>query len=47
MIVANTRRDIEKTRECIRLLEPLRAAWHQAALNVAAPEAQRQASFVG
>jgi flagellar protein FliS len=47
MIVANTRRDIEKTRECIRLLEPLRAAWHQAADNLSSPEAPRQASFVG
>src|SRR4051794_4325686 len=25
LILANTRRDIERTRECIRLLEPLRA----------------------
>jgi flagellar protein FliS len=47
MIVANTRRDIEKTRECIRLLEPLRAAWHQAALNVSASESPREARFVG
>ena len=46
MIAANTRRDIEKTRECIRLLEPLRAAWHQAAQNVLA-DAAPQRSFVG
>ena len=47
MISANTRRDIEKTRECIRLLEPLRAAWHQAAENVLAGEAAPQRTFVG
>ena len=46
MISANTRRDIEKTRECIRLLEPLRAAWHQAAQNVLA-DATPQRTFVG
>jgi flagellar protein FliS len=48
LIAANIRRDIAKTRECIRLLEPLRAAWHQAAQNVAAAEApQQQARSVG
>ena len=31
LIQANIRRDIDKTREAIRLLEPLRQAWHQAA----------------
>jgi flagellar protein FliS len=35
MMAANIRRDVEKTRECIRLLEPLRAAWHEAAQQLA------------
>lgn len=35
LIGANLRRDIGRTRECIRLLEPLRDAWHQAAAQVA------------
>jgi flagellar protein FliS len=48
MIVANTRRDIEKTRECIRLLEPLRAAWHEAAESVLTTGvAQRGSAVVG
>jgi flagellar protein FliS len=31
LIAANTRRDVERTREAIALLEPLRAAWYEAA----------------
>jgi flagellar secretion chaperone FliS len=31
LIAANVRRDVERTRECIRLLEPLRSAWYEAA----------------
>lgn len=31
LINANVRREVEHTRECIALLEPLRAAWHEAA----------------
>jgi flagellar protein FliS len=33
--LANTERDIERTRECILLLEPLREAWHDAAAGSA------------
>jgi flagellar protein FliS len=47
LIGANTRRDIGRTRECIRLLEPLREAWHQAAQNVLSAETPQRASFVG
>jgi flagellar protein FliS len=32
---ANIYRDVQRTRECIALLEPLRQAWHQAAAEVA------------
>jgi flagellar protein FliS len=32
---ANMYRDVERTRESIALLEPLRQAWHQAAAEVA------------
>src|SRR3978361_1385701 len=39
MAQANMRRDVEKTRECITLLEPLRTAWHEAALKVSMHEA--------
>jgi flagellar protein FliS len=46
LIGANTRRDIGRTRECIRLLEPLREAWHQAAAEVA-PVASRRGAAVG
>jgi len=31
LIDANVRREVEHTRECITLLEPLRTAWHEAA----------------
>lgn len=31
LINANVHREVEHTRECITLLEPLRAAWHEAA----------------
>jgi flagellar protein FliS len=47
MIAANTGRDIEKTRECIRLLEPLRTAWHDAALKVSLAEAALRRDAVG
>ncbi len=32
---ANMYRDVQRTRECITLLEPLRQAWHEAAAEVA------------
>jgi flagellar protein FliS len=37
LVSANIRRDAERTRECIALLEPLRAAWHEAAAEAPAP----------
>jgi len=37
LIEANVRRDIERTRESIGILEPLRQAWHEAAQQL--PEA--------
>lgn len=36
LIAANIRRDVERTRECITLLEPLRTAWYEAAGTLAA-----------
>lgn len=36
MVGANIHRDVERTKECIRLLEPLRQAWHEAASSLTA-----------
>jgi flagellar secretion chaperone FliS len=36
LIAANTRKDVARTREAIALLDPLRAAWHEAAELLAA-----------
>lgn len=47
MVRANTGRDVAKTRECIRLLEPLRLAWHEAALKVAMHDAALRRDAVG
>jgi flagellar secretion chaperone FliS len=50
LVEANIRRDAERTRACITLLEPLRDAWHQAAgeLVPAAPvAAARTGGFLG
>lgn len=47
MVRANTQRDVEKTRESMRLLEPLRLAWHDAALKVAMHEAALRRDAVG
>jgi flagellar secretion chaperone FliS len=47
MVEANTKRSVEKTRECITLLEPLRLAWHEAALKVAMHEAALRRDAVG
>jgi flagellar protein FliS len=46
LVEANIRRDAERTRTCITLLEPLRDAWHQAAGEVA-PVAPARASAPG
>jgi len=47
MAQANMRRDVTKTRECITLLEPLRTAWHEAALKVSMHEAALRRDAVG
>lgn len=47
MAQANIRRDVGKTRECIQLLEPLRVAWHEAALKVAMHDAALRRDAVG
>ena len=47
MIRANAGRDVVKTRECITLLEPLRTAWHEAALKVSMQEAALRRDAVG
>jgi flagellar protein FliS len=39
MIGANIHRDVERTRECIALLEPLRQGWHDAAAQLPAQTA--------
>ncbi|GAA3863449.1 hypothetical protein GCM10022381_04310 [Leifsonia kafniensis] len=39
LISANLDRDVERTRESIALLEPLRTAWHEAAVQLPAPVA--------
>lgn len=36
LVAANIGHDIERTRECAQLLEPLRSAWHEAS-SAAAP----------
>jgi flagellar secretion chaperone FliS len=47
MLAANGGHDVAKTRECITLLEPLRLAWHEAALKVAMHEAAVRRDAVG
>ena len=47
MAQANMRRDVVKTRECITLLEPLRLAWHDAALKVSMHDAAMRRDAVG
>lgn len=41
LMTANIQRDVARTRECIELLEPLRQAWHQAAEELPAQNAQQ------
>jgi flagellar protein FliS len=47
LVSANIKRDIAKTRECIVLLEPLRTAWHEAALTVSMEQAALRRDAVG
>ncbi|WP_333483119.1 flagellar export chaperone FliS [Arthrobacter sp. CAN_A1] len=37
LIDANISRDVNRTRECIALLEPVRQAWHEAAAQIPVP----------
>ena len=39
MIGANIHRDVDRTKECILLLEPLRRGWHEAAASLPAQAA--------
>jgi flagellar protein FliS len=42
LITANVHRDVQATRDCIRILDPLRQAWHDAAASLpATPVAPR------
>jgi flagellar protein FliS len=41
MIGANIHRDVERTKECITLFEPLRQTWHEAAGTLPAQSAAR------
>ena len=43
LIAANVRRDVERTRECITLLEPLRTAWYEAAGEISTQRAAESA----
>ena len=43
LVAANVRRDVERTRECIALLEPLRTAWYEAAGEISTQRASEAA----
>jgi flagellar secretion chaperone FliS len=43
LVAANVRRDVERTRECITLLEPLRTAWYEAAGEISTQRAYESA----
>jgi flagellar secretion chaperone FliS len=43
LVAANVRRDVERTRECITLLEPLRTAWYEAAGEISTQPAAESA----
>ncbi len=45
LITANVHRDVQATRDCIRILEPLRQSWHEAA--AALPTTQAAAGRTG
>lgn len=47
MIGANIHRDVERTRECIALLEPLRESWHDAAAQLPAQTVPRPTGSLG
>jgi flagellar protein FliS len=47
LIAAHVDRDPERIRECIALLEPLRQAWHEAAVQLAAAQPAPQPAMAG
>lgn len=47
LVNANVNRDVERTRESIALLEPLRQAWHEAAAAQPAQPAPRTTGTLG
>jgi flagellar protein FliS len=47
MIGANIHRDVERTKECIVLLEPLRQGWHDAAASLTAHTPVRAGGTLG
>ncbi|PZE92771.1 flagellar export chaperone FliS [Curtobacterium sp. MCBD17_008] len=47
LITANVHRDVQATRDCIRILEPLRQAWHDAAASLPATPAAPQQTAGG
>uniref|UniRef100_A0A942T012 Flagellar export chaperone FliS n=1 Tax=Neobacillus citreus TaxID=2833578 RepID=A0A942T012_9BACI len=42
LITANVHRDVQATRDCIRILEPLRQSWHDAAAALPASTATQR-----
>ena len=47
LITANVHRDVQATRDCIRILDPLRQAWHDAAASMPATPAPVQHTMGG
>jgi flagellar protein FliS len=47
LITANVHRDVQATRDCIRILDPLRQAWHDAAASLPATPAAPQQTAGG
>ena len=47
LIDANISRDVNRTRECIALLEPVRQAWHEAAAQMPVPAATAGTGTLG
>ncbi|TAM68373.1 MAG: flagellar export chaperone FliS [Microbacteriaceae bacterium] len=47
LMTANISRDIDRTREALRLVEPLSASWHEAARLVALPAAAPIEGLIG
>jgi flagellar protein FliS len=47
LITANVHRDVQATRDCIRILEPLRQSWHDAAAAMPATPAPVQRTVGG